>query len=197
MNGPFGHIDGETPIDDVSDLIPNIGTRRELNQHEAKNVSKAIIKYLVPERTGHEFELAWIKSVHMDMFRNVWKWAGTYRRENLSIGISWQEVETQLFDLCQSIPYFKQPPADDDIAYLHHRLVVIHPFRNGNGRWARLVSSVYQLHHTGTYLAWPPDSAETNPIREQYLDALKTADAGDLSKLINLHVQFTRKLPVI
>jgi len=197
VNGPFGHINGETPIDDVSYLIPKIGTRRELNQHEAKNVSKAVIKHLVPQCAVRNFDLSWIKAVHKDMFGDVWSWAGTYRQRNLSIGIAWQTVESQLFDLCQCIPHFKQPPGEDDIAYLHHRLVFIHPFHNGNGRWARLVTSIYQLHHTGTFLAWPDDLTETNSVREQYLDSLRTADAGDLKKLIGLHAQFTQRFQEI
>ncbi|MBI4208502.1 MAG: Fic family protein [Deltaproteobacteria bacterium] len=28
-------------------------------------------------------------------------------------------------------------------ARLHHRLVWIHPFENGNGRWARLIMNIH------------------------------------------------------
>ena len=45
----FGeHIEGETPIDDISGLkIKGITTRAELNQYEADNINEAAFKKLV------------------------------------------------------------------------------------------------------------------------------------------------------
>lgn len=197
--GPLDHIDGETPIDDVSDLIPDIGTRRELNEYEARNVFDAVVKYLSGETialNGREFDFTWMRTLHKAMFGRVWKWAGITRRSDLTIGVEWPRVESELYDLCESIPHFKVPPGTDDVAYLHHRLVRIHPFQNGNGRWARLVAGLYQMKRCGRFTEWPDElvgtTRVTSPVRAEYIAALKSADAGDLEPLIELHERFSK-----
>lgn len=40
-------------------------------------------------------------------------------------------------------------------ARLHHRAVEIHPFVNGNGRWARTLSNIYLVNQRSPYVAWP------------------------------------------
>ncbi len=198
----FGHIDGATPIDDVSDLIPNIGTLPELNEYEAENVLDAVIKHFINRpvmQEGIEFDYFWMLTVHKDMFGRVWKWAGKTRTKNLNIGVDSTQVEPQLIDVCKSIPYFKNPPDMSDIAYLHHRLVQIHPFTNGNGRWSRLVSNIYQIRFTGKFTDWPDDligtTSNTSSIRGEYIQSLKEADSGKYEKIIRLHEQFSKVMP--
>jgi len=198
----FGYIDGETPIDDVSGLIPNIGSRKELNEYEAANVLDAVVKYsfIIPViHEGREFDYSWMVNIHKDMFGRVWKWAGETRREDLTIGIGWTLIEEQLFDLCESIPYFKDPSDISNVAYLHHRLVQIHPFKNGNGRWSRFVANIYQIRSTGKFTEWPDDligtTSNTSSVRDIYIQALKEADIGNHNNLIRLHEQFAKVMP--
>ncbi len=197
----LGRVDGETPIDDVSGLIPKLisGTRRELNEHEAQNVRDAVVQHLFGRpkvSTGREFDFTWMLTIHRDMFGRVWEWAGVLRRHDLTIGIPWLRVETELYDLCESIPYFKSEDVITDVAYLHHRLVCIHPFQKGNGRWARLVAGIYQIRRCGRFTEWPDDlvgsTQLTSPVRAEYIAAMKLADAGDLGRLIELHERFGR-----
>jgi Fic family protein len=63
-------------------------------------------------------------------------------------------------------------------ADLHHRFVRIHPFDDGNGRVARLLVNYILLR-----LGYPPLVVRAQD-REAYLAALRLADAGDLSILI-------------
>ena len=72
-------------------------------------------------------------------------------------------------------------------AWLHHRFTQIHPFQDGNGRVARAL------------LTWHLTKEKYLPIvisrddRTQYLDALESADAGDLSAFVSLIVQLERR----
>ena len=68
---------------------------------------------------------------------------------------------------------------------LHHRLSWIHPFPNGNGRHARLMSDIY-LYVNGCKLPEWPSSAmsRTSDVRAEYLDALRKADRGDFGPLV-------------
>lgn len=72
-------------------------------------------------------------------------------------------------------------PDHEFAARLHHRLVQIHPFPNGNGRWARLAIDgwAYARRH-------PLPSWGGVPIdRAAYIAAMQSADAGDLRPLQN------------
>ncbi len=64
------------------------------------------------------------------------------------------------------------------IAKLHHDFIIIHPFENGNGRVARLLVN-YVLMRGG----WLPLIVRTEE-KEDYLTALRLADAGELSALM-------------
>jgi hypothetical protein len=67
-------------------------------------------------------------------------------------------------------------------AWLHHRFVQIHPFSDGNGRVARaLVLLVLQKHR---YAPLVVDRFH----RDKYLEALDSANDGDLGPLVRLFV---------
>jgi fido (protein-threonine AMPylation protein) len=63
-------LPGETPIDVSGLKRKGISTRAELNQAEAENVRKAVVKYLAakPSRRSAPFRLSWVKRLHKQMF---------------------------------------------------------------------------------------------------------------------------------
>ena len=69
------------------------------------------------------------------------------------------------------------------LAWFQHRFVLIHPFKDYNGRTARMLTSLILF-----YLDLPPIElkAETESDRKQYLKAMQKADSGDYSFLENL-----------
>ncbi len=71
-------------------------------------------------------------------------------------------------------------PPEVEAAWLHHRFTQIHPFQDGNGRIARALASLVFLR-----AAWFPLVIHRDD-REAYITALETADAGDLSALLQL-----------
>lgn len=68
-------------------------------------------------------------------------------------------------------------------AWAHHEFISIHPFQDGNGRVGRAA------------LAWQLAAANMLPItvsrhdRTEYIDALESADGGDLTPLVALFVR--------
>lgn len=73
-------------------------------------------------------------------------------------------------------------------ARLHHRLVWIHPFENGNGRWARLITNVHLKKHDLPLIEWPEKSLlEASNVRQKYLGALRDADHHHFESLILFH----------
>jgi len=75
-------------------------------------------------------------------------------------------------------------PAEVEAAWLHHRFLLIHPFVDGNGRVARCLATLVLLKAN-----WLP-LVVTRHNRDDYIESLRKADAGDLSP----NIQFVGKL---
>jgi Fic family protein len=69
-------------------------------------------------------------------------------------------------------------PPEVKSAWLHHRFTQIHPFQDGNGRVARALASLVFLREG----LFPLVVRESD--RREYIGALESADAGDLSPLV-------------
>jgi len=191
----FKSIPGETPIDDVSGLIPKgVLTRGDLNKVEAVNIAKAMVKYLVGrlDEKAAPFDFVWFLQLHQEMFGDVWKWAGKLRTSATNIGVSPSQIETRLYDLTNNLPHWKDMPLIEQAALLHHEAVFIHPFKNGNGRWSRMLANIWLYRNGHPLTQWPDSSlSEESPIRTEYLAAIKAADNRDYDPLNELHRRHT------
>jgi Fic-DOC domain mobile mystery protein B len=190
-------LPGETPIDDVSGLLmEGIGTRRQLNQVEAENIAIAAAKYLVGRLTSDDAPLTfdWVFGVHKEMFGQVWSWAGKPRDHDLNLGCRFYEVEAQVLNLVGDISFWGKGTYSliEDAALLHYRAVKIHPFINGNGRWARMLANIWLRKHEAHPTMWPePQMGEVSPIRSAYIEAIQAADRLEYGPLVELHRQHT------
>ena len=193
-------IEGETPIDDVSGLIPKgIRSRAELNALEAENIRKAVLRYLAakPSRRQAPFTLDWTYKLHKQMFGDVWRWAGTKRLTALNLGVPVHRIETDLQNVLDDLAFWRENGAMDlteQAARLHHRAVHIHPFLNGNGRWSRLLANIYLKHSGAPVTVWPEDTVgNASVIRGEYLTAIRAADGGDYQPLLELHRRYSER----
>jgi Fic family protein len=91
--------------------------------------------------------------------------------------------------LTRDLPCWEQSEKSllEQAVWLHHRAVWIHPFSNGNGRWARLLADIWLKRHKMTPISWPESIGQESPIRSDYLKALKAADNGNFGPLIAMH----------
>lgn len=187
------HRDGETPLDDLSGLKSRaIRTRAQLDTAEMSNIQQALLRYTMrpPSRRDAPFDVAWMLRLHRDMFGKVWRWGGALRRHDTNIGVSPERIEQHLHELQEDLHAWAKSAMSltEQGARLHHRAVWIHPFPNGNGRWARLLANIWLLRHDRRLVRWPEATIGTeSPIREEYLRAIRAADRGDLATLIALH----------
>ena len=109
------------------------------------------------------------------------------------VGIAWHLVPEQILSLTLDLPRWGNSGMSllEQAAQLHYRAVWIHPFENGNGRWARLLANIWLRRHEAPLVVWPEDmSQQESPIRNDYLEALNAADNGDFSSLLELHRQY-------
>ena len=65
------------------------------------------------------------------------------------------------------------------------QLVLVHAFPNGNGRHSRLMTDSLLAQMGGRPFSWGQgaDLVHDGDVRDLYLDALRAADSGDITKL--------------
>lgn len=180
--------EGETPLDDISGLkLKKITSRKELDEAEAQNILKAYIHYtLTPSILKKiEFNISFFRKLHYDMFGDVWSWAGEFRTTQTSIGVEANKIHQALYQLQDDLKYReKEWDYKDTAVRFHHILVKIHPFANGNGRWARLATDLWLLKHGRDMLRWGGDITEISTARTEYIASLKEADGGRYERLM-------------
>ena len=183
---------GATPLDanELDGLIPtHLSTTSQLNEWERQNIESALI-WLAKLRRHQPLDALWLCRLHREMFGKTWRWAGTFRRTNKSIGVDWRQIRMQLPALLADINYqVKQQVAGPDriAVSFHHRLVAIHPFPNGNGRHARLMADVLIEQLGQPRFSWGGSTSlvDSTTLRSRYIAALQQADRGDLEALLS------------
>jgi Fic-DOC domain mobile mystery protein B len=180
------HATSLTPAE-RDDLIPTyITTRNELNESEQKNIATA--DQWAFSRRHYIFRERLLKGLHRRMFNKVWRWAGKFRTTERDLGVKPFEIETALRQAIDDARYWvenKSYPPDEIAVRFHHRLVSVHPFPNGNGRWSRLAADILIAQSGGARFTWGSANLQAKgTARATYIDALHAADNHDLSPLI-------------
>jgi Fic-DOC domain mobile mystery protein B len=181
--------DGHTVLgeDDREGLIPSyVATRGELFEAEQRNISEALLRKHPP--TAELLDDAYLRDLHRRMLGSVWSWAGTYRTRNTNLGVPFEQIPGTM----RALVLDTQTWIDGDIyepdeaaVMFHHRLVVIHPFPNGNGRLGRIAADYLITSLGRERFSWGASSyGSIGELRSAYLACLRTADSGDLSDLM-------------
>lgn len=185
------HAPGATPIDpdEKAALIPqHLVDQSQLNEWEEANIQKAVSWLEGPGRRRDLLTEDFVRALHRRMFDKTWRWAGTFRSTGKNIGVDAAQIPVALRNLLDDMHYWlehKTHPLDESAARFHHRLVAIHPFVNGNGRHARLMTDVLLQRNGARPFTWGRGNLLTQgATRERYLAALHAADTGDYALLL-------------
>ncbi|MBR1403366.1 MAG: mobile mystery protein B [Treponema sp.] len=164
-----------------------ITLRSELNEAEARNIAQAQL-WLASNRKKEICSATFLRNLHKKMFGDVWVWAGEYRTSERNIGVAPYQIPVKLMQLFDDVKFWIENKiySNHEIAVrLHHRLVQIHPFPNGNGRVSRLMADILSQKLEGKSLYWGNTNlVDISDVRSKYIAALRKADAGDYSDLI-------------
>jgi Fic-DOC domain mobile mystery protein B len=188
----LGSEEGNTPLspEEELELIPNLATREELNEWERLNILKADAWALDAKGIHRRDPLTeqFVRELHRRMFDRTWKWAGRYRTTEKNIGIAHYQIRDSLAVLLGDVRYWLEHQTyglDETAVRLHHRLVSIHPFANGNGRHARMMADIFALRHGRPVFTWGGgDLLLLGDLRRTYIDALQAADKNDIQPLL-------------
>ena len=169
-----------------------ITLRSELNEAEARNIAQAQV-WLMSHKNKDIYSDVFLRNLHKKMFGDVWKWAGKYRETERNIGVAPYQIPIKLMQLFEDAKYWiaNKTFSNHEIAVrLHHKLVQIHPFPNGNGRLSRLMADLASIQLDGKPLYWGDKNlVNVSDIRCRYIESLRKADAGNYSALL----EFTEK----
>ncbi|MGA7539424.1 MAG: mobile mystery protein B [Steroidobacteraceae bacterium] len=188
----FYYPAGATPLDadDAAGLIPtHISTQGQLNEWEYANVARGEA-WVFGLRRRQILTIDFLQELHRNMFGETWTWAGQIRmKATLPVGAAPEQIRPALLVLLGDVQFqLDRPPwsIEEITARFHHRLVYIHPFPNGNGRFARTMSDLL-LHRSGRErFSWGANLAQPGEARQRYIGALQAADHNDYAPLFEL-----------
>lgn len=167
-------------------LLPHIATRAQLNEAEQANITDAAAWAFARRRDV--LKENFLLSLHKRMLGRVWRWAGTIRSSDRNIGVAFHQIRPQMRLLVENARYWVENatfPPDEIAVRFHHRLVLIHPFPNGNGRHGRLAADLLAVRLGRSRFTWGRVSLqEAAETRRQYISALRAADAHEIPPLL-------------
>lgn len=192
MGLEFNYKDGQTPLEEEKEglKIKSITTQGELDEFEQLNIEKAV-EWTIHTKLKPENILTekFIKDLHQKMYGDIWKWAGEFRKTEKNIGIPWTRIGIELKSLLDNTKYWMDNKifSPEEIAIrFKHRLVSIHCFPNGNGRHSRMMADIIMesIFNVEIFSWHQSNMVKANEIRKKYINALREADNGNVTPLI-------------
>ena len=177
--------DGHTALsedDRLGLILTDIASRGDLFDEEQRNIADALLRR-VPS-VAQLLDDHYLRGLHRAMFGATWKWAGTYRTSETNIGIAFHRIAEAVRTLVEDARAWVEHrtyEADEIAVRLHHRLVQIHPFPNGNGRHSRIAADYLVQALGGRPFSWGANlDVDTDELRRRYREALVRADMGEI-----------------
>lgn len=133
-----------------------IKSSRKMDDAEASALKAAMEAFVATYDERHRFTADDICQMHRRWLGGIYAWAGTYRQVNVSKdGFPFAAanlVPALMEDYSRSVLAGRTPSRSSDraqiasaLAQTHVELVLIHPFREGNGRIARVLATLMAL----------------------------------------------------
>jgi Fic-DOC domain mobile mystery protein B len=184
-------VDRSITAEEQARLLPSLSTRQQLNEIERLSINAARVWAMRPAvlRRSDLLSDSFARELHRRMFGEVWRGAGRYRTEARMQG--WEPANIadgvrMFMDDAEGWLRFSTYPAHESAVRLHHRMLSIRPWTNGNGRHARLFADVVVAMLSEEPLTWGlrAGSDGIGSARARYADAIKAADSGNMDPLL-------------
>lgn len=176
-----------------AELLPNklgLTQKNEIEQAELEGFLYAYTLLFDELNSKTKFDLKYLKRIHLLALGNLYSFAGQYRTVNISKGgfmfppAVFLENSMKEFEInfLKKIPnYYKnKDELIETVARVHGELLFIHPFREGNGRTARLLANL--MVAKAGYKLLDLENFKTQKF-EMYIKAVQLSAGGDYSLL--------------
>ena len=169
------------------EILPNLlnsNSLREIQEAEFEGFLYAELLLTTQLSDKTKFDIDYIKNIHFLALKDVYGFAGNFRTVNISkqgfmfptarfLDQSMQEFQTEILNkLLNEYVKLDSVLFIEDVARVHAELLYIHPFREGNGRTARVLLNL-MLRKNG----WEPlDFSKMNEeLFQQYVIAVQSS----------------------
>ena len=176
---------------------------REMNRVEKEYQVKAIELVTELFAADHRFKALDICKMHKLWLGDIYEWAGEYRHVKMGkddFSFAFPEQIPKLMQELEKGPLHKYTPCNfksreeviKALAVVHTELVIIHPFREGNGRIARMFATLMALQ-----AGLPPLNYEvmTGKGKKDYIRAVQAgmSDYSYMEKVFDAAIRATLK----
>ena len=136
--------------------LPGIRSAREMARRESEALIAATERMIDHTSQDQRFTADDIREMHRCWLGGIYSWAGEYRQVNVAKGEFMFAAANQVPRLMQGFEqgalreftpcrFFSADEQAQALAVVHSELILIHPFREGNGRCARLLAVLMGL----------------------------------------------------
>jgi len=165
----------------------------EMNEAELFLLEKLYEEVLLKHFSPKLIQVADIKTWHRKWLGNIYDWAGDERSVNMSKGDFHfsavaqiprllKEFELEYLNKFTPCTGFNKAQLIEAIAVIHIEFILIHPFREGNGRLSRLLADVMALQaefQPLDYSCWDQD-------KDTYFSAIQAGMSMNYQPMIGL-----------
>ena len=171
-----------------------IKRKREMDALEATNLFKVTMWAIQNYSANHRFTAHDINLLHHQWLGEVYPWAGEYREVNISksgfpfamaahIPRLMAEFERDVLAKYTPCNFNSRDEIIEALAVTHCELVLIHPFREGNGRASRLLATLMALQAGLPLLDF---SGITGKQKQAYFQAVQAGLGRDYEPMKNI-----------
>jgi cell filamentation protein len=178
-----------------------ITSKREMDRTELDEQLRTMAELVDRYDRDHQFTAGDICDIHRTWLGSVYAWAGTYRKVNLT-------KDDFPFAVARHIPRLmgefektilkKYTPCRSEsieeiahaLAVVHAELVLIHPFREGNGRVARMLATLMSLQAGHPALDF---GGIRGPKRQEYFAAVQAGMKDDYRPMERIFISVIRR----
>jgi len=136
--------------------LPGITTRQEMEIAETAALWRAQEQLLEEVEQDQSFTAQDIRDIHRLWLGSIYPWAGEYRQVNISKGgftfamahtipVLMEALEKEQLRRYTPCRFTSRENITQALAEVHVELMLIHPFREGNGRLGRLLATLMAL----------------------------------------------------
>ncbi len=200
MVSPFDKYEADDPDFDVEHgVLKNklaITDARALEHAENQALISAYDQAALSYTETHAFTSDDVRNLHRIFLGDIFDWAGEYRNIDISSpGIRWCharfiDAEMAKFNgrLAKLTPFSPDMSREEILsrsAEIHGELIMIHPFREGNGRTGRLLGDLLLMQ--AETLPMELTELDDTEIREEYFAAIRDVwTRADYTRLIRI-----------
>jgi len=180
--------------DSQGEVLPNLLSlkiEKQVNESEFEGFLQAEIYFTENLSARTKFNVKYILTLHKEALKHLYTFAGKLRNVNLSKGGfpfaaakflpgAMSEFEKNILANLKN-KYSNKEEIIHDIAIVHGELLFIHPFREGNGRTARLLANL--MSRKAGYEGLMFEKVGKKEF-EKYVEAVQNCAKKDYSKMI-------------